>query len=54
MKKLLSNKVFQIGLMSFAVIATSILFFFILGNISGILKFLGTILDILMPLIIVE
>lgn len=52
MKKLLSNKVFQIGLMSFVVIASSILFYYILSSVNGILNFLGNLLDILMPLII--
>lgn len=51
MKKLLENKVVQIGIMSFVVIAACILFTFILINVKEILSFIGSIISIMMPLV---
>ena len=51
MKKLLDNKVVQIGITAFLVIAAGILFSFIIYNIGSIFKFIGNILTIMMPLI---
>ena len=51
MKKLLDNKVVQIGIVSFFVIAACILFTFILINVKEILGFIGSIIKIMMPLI---
>lgn len=51
MKKLLENKVVQIGIMSFVVIAACILFTFILINVKEILGFIGSIISIMMPLV---
>lgn len=51
MKKLLDNKVVQIGVTAFCVIAASILLFFCLYHIPTITGFLGKIINILMPLI---
>lgn len=51
MKKLLDNKVVQIGIVSFLVIAACILFSFLLINVKSILSFFGNILSILSPLI---
>ena len=51
MKKLLQNKIVQIGVMAFCVIAASILLYFVLAHTSNIFKFLGKIINILMPLI---
>lgn len=51
MKKLLGNKVVQIGITAFFVLAAGILFSFCLFNIKHIVGFLGTIVSILKPLI---
>ena len=51
MKKLLDNKVVQIGIVSLFVIAACILFTFILINVKEILGFIGSIIKIMMPLI---
>lgn len=51
MKKLLNNKVVQIGVVSFLVIAACILFTFILINVKDIVAFFAGILSIMMPLI---
>ena len=51
MKKLFNNKVVQIGLVSFCVIAACILFTFILINVKEIAGFFKGIISIMMPLI---
>lgn len=51
MKKLLENKVVQIGLMAFLVIAASILFCYCLINIPVFILCIKALLNILMPLI---
>lgn len=52
MKKIFENKVFQAGLMAFAVISASIIFYFFMRNLSGIIKFIGFIINIIEPLIV--
>lgn len=51
MKKLLSNKVVQIGIVSFCVIAACIVFSFLLLNVKSLFAFIGNIISIMMPLI---
>ena len=51
MKKLFDNKVVQIGVTAFLVIAAGILFSFIIYNIGVIFGFIKNILNIMMPLI---
>lgn len=51
MKKILDNKIVQIGLTAFCVIAACIIFSFCLVNLKTILGFLGKLIGILMPLI---
>lgn len=51
MKKLLDNKVVQIGIMAFLVIAACILFTFVLIHVKDILEFFSSIIKIMMPLI---
>ena len=51
MKKLLDNKVVQIGIMAFLVIAACILFTFVLIHVKDILEFISSIIKIMMPLI---
>ncbi len=51
MKKLLDNKIVQLGLTAFGVIAACILFGFCLFHVSKILSFFGMLVRILMPLI---
>lgn len=52
MKKLVNNKVFQIGVTAFLVIAASILFCFLLLNIKVLWGFICMLVKILMPLIV--
>lgn len=52
MKKLLENRIIQIGVMAFIVIAASILFYYLIFMIPTIIRFLGKIISILMPLIV--
>lgn len=52
MKKLLENRIVQIGVMAFLVIAASILFYYLIFMIPTIIKFLGKIISIMMPLIV--
>lgn len=51
MKKMLENKIVQIGITAFSVIAACILFGFCLFHVSYIFNFFKTIVRILMPLI---
>ena len=51
MKKLLENRIVQIGVMAFLVIAAAILFYYLIFLIPSIWKFLCEITSILMPLI---
>ena len=51
MKKMLENKIVQIGITAFFVIAACILFGFCLFHVSYIFGFLKTLVRILMPLI---
>lgn len=51
MKKMLENKIVQIGITAFSVIAACILFGFCLFHVSYIFNFFKTIMRILMPLI---
>lgn len=51
MKKLMQNKIVQIGVMAFLVIAAAILLNFILGYVPAVAKFIGRVITILMPLI---
>lgn len=51
MKKLFSNKIVQIGLTTFCVIAASILFYFCVSGLGTILGFFGKLINILMPLV---
>lgn len=51
MKRILDNKIVQIGLTAFCVIAACIIFSFCLVHLKTILGFLGKIINILMPLI---
>lgn len=51
MKKLLDNKIVQIGLTAFCVIAACIIFYYCVINIPGIVKAIGGLFGILMPLI---
>jgi predicted PurR-regulated permease PerM len=52
MKKLLDNRVAQIGITAFLVIAASILFYYLILVLPAICKILGKIINILTPLII--
>lgn len=52
MKKLLNNKIVQVGLMAFLVIVSAILFAYILRSVNSIISFIGFIFNILMPLIV--
>lgn len=51
MKRILDNKVVQVGLMAFTVIAASILFYFFLFRLGDLFGFVKHIINILMPLI---
>ena len=51
MKKLLENKVVQIGIVSFCVIAACIVFSFLLLNLNSFFSFLKSLISIMMPLI---
>lgn len=51
MKRLLDNKVVQIGIMAFLVIAACITFTFVLINVKEIISFIGDIISIMMPLV---
>lgn len=51
MKKLMQNKIAQIGVMAFLVIAAALLLNFILGYVPAVAKFIGHVITILMPLI---
>lgn len=51
MKKLFDNKIVQIGLTAFLVIAASILFYFCLLRLDSFFKFIGFLITIMMPLI---
>lgn len=51
MKKLLENRIVQIGVMAFLVIAAAILFYYLLFLLPSIWKFLCDIMSILKPLI---
>ncbi len=51
MKKLLQNRIIQIGLMAFGVIAASILFYFCIDRLPAFFSFINRIVKILMPLI---
>lgn len=52
MKKLLENRIIQIGVMAFIVIAASILFYYLIFMIPAIINFLGKLVAIMMPLIV--
>lgn len=51
MKKLLENRFVQIGATAFCVIAACIIFYFCIGSIPIVVKCLGALMNILMPLI---
>lgn len=51
MKKLFDNKVVQIGVMAFLVIAACILFTFVLMHVKDILAFIKSLVSIMMPLV---
>lgn len=52
MKKLLENRIIQIGVMAFLVIAAAILFYYLIFMIPAIIKFLGKLISIMSPLIV--
>lgn len=51
MKKLLDNKIVQIGLTAFFVIAACIIFYYCVINIPTLIKAIGGLIGIMMPLI---